>query len=159
VPSDAASLSKAISEAHRRYTLRINTRKGWTGYLWQGRYASFPLDAAHLLNAIRYIELNPVRAGLSECPENYRWSSASAHLKNNDDQLVKVAPLLELVGNWREFISCGLDFDAAEIQRSHQKTGRPLGDSGFIEELEAMTGRKLRLNKRCAASWKAEKKR
>jgi len=44
-PSDAKGLSKAIGEAHRRYTCAINLREDWRGYLWQGRFASFPMDA------------------------------------------------------------------------------------------------------------------
>lgn len=63
VPSSENGLSKAFGEAHRRYTLVINNRNGWTGYLWQGRFKSYIMDKEHLLSAIWYIELNPVRAG------------------------------------------------------------------------------------------------
>ena len=55
-------LRRAIGEAHRRYTRRINFREQWRGYLWQGRFASFVMDEPHLLAAARYVELNPVRA-------------------------------------------------------------------------------------------------
>ena len=61
VPQSAESLRRAIGEAHRRYTRRINFREGWRGHLWQGRFASFVMDEDHLLNAARYVELNPVR--------------------------------------------------------------------------------------------------
>ena len=66
------SLHKAIGEAHRRYTRYINFQKGCKGYLWQGRFASYPMDEQHLLAAVRYIELNPVRAGLTKKPEDYK---------------------------------------------------------------------------------------
>ena len=68
VPQSAESLRRAIGEAHRRYTRRINFREGWRGHLWQGRFASFVMDEDHLLTAARYVELNPVRAGLVQAP-------------------------------------------------------------------------------------------
>jgi putative transposase len=81
VPQSAESLRRAISEAHRRYTRRINVREGWRGHLWQGRFASFVMGEDHLLTAARYVEVNPVRAGLVQAPSRYRWSSAAAHLR------------------------------------------------------------------------------
>lgn len=77
VPGEKDSLTKAIGEAHRRYTRRINFREGWRGHLWQGRFASYLLDEPYLLACARYIEMNPVRAGLVENPMDWRWSSAS----------------------------------------------------------------------------------
>ena len=99
VPQSAESLRRAIGEAHRRYTRWINFREGWRGHLWQGRFASFVMDEDHLLTAARYVELNPVRAGLVQAPSRYRWSSAAAHLRRRDDVLVQVAPLLQ--SPWR----------------------------------------------------------
>ena len=84
VPQSAESLRRAISEAHRRSTRRINFREGWRGHLWQGRFASFVMDKDHLLTAARYVELNPVRTGLVQEPSRYRWSSAAAHLRGRD---------------------------------------------------------------------------
>ena len=63
VPETAEGLSRAVSEAHRRYTQYVNSREGWRGHLWQGRFASFVMDEPYLLTATRYVELNPVRAG------------------------------------------------------------------------------------------------
>src|SRR5271157_240068 len=90
---------RAIGEAHRRYTRWINFREGWRGHLWQGRFASFVVDEDHLLSAARYLELNPVRAGLVQAPSRYRWSSAAAHLRGRDDAPVQVAPLLPMAPN------------------------------------------------------------
>ena len=112
VPRSEDGLRRAIGEAHRRYTRGVNFREGWRGHLWQGRFASFVMDEPYLLAAARYIELNPVRAGLVTSPSDYRWSSARAHLKGNDDLLVKVAPMLALARDWRRrayhpFCRCG----------------------------------------------------
>ena len=100
VPSSEEGLRQAIGEAHRRYTRRVNFREGWRGHLWQGRFASYIMDEAYLLVSTRYVEFNPVRAGLVEKPEEYQWSSAAAHMSGRDDALVKVLPLLDMVGNW-----------------------------------------------------------
>ena len=91
VPDSQDGLRRAIGEAHRRYTRRVNFREKWRGHLWQGRFASFVLDDYHLFAATRYVERNPVRAGLVDRPEDYHWSSAAAHLAGQDDRLVKVA--------------------------------------------------------------------
>lgn len=99
VPDSSDSLRLALGEAHQRYTRAINRRQGWVGHLWQGRFASCALDAEHLIAAARYVELNPVRAGLTEQAADWPWSSAKAHLAGRDDGLVAVAPLLEAVGD------------------------------------------------------------
>ena len=100
VPSSEDGLRWAIGETHRRYTRRINFREKWRGYLWQGRFASFVMDEPYLLAAARYIELNPVRARLVSKAEDWPWSSARAHLAGQDDPLVKVGPLLAMIGDW-----------------------------------------------------------
>jgi putative transposase len=147
VPSTKKSLRLAIGEAHRRYTKRINAREGWTGYLWQGRFASFPMDEQHLLAAVRYVELNPVRARLAETPQDYRWSSSRAHLTGRDDELVTVAPLIRIAGDWKSFLSNPIDRDATDSLRRHEHTGRPLGDENFVARMERKVGRILRKKK------------
>jgi len=143
VPRTEGGLARAVGEAHRRYTLAVNRRRGWTGYLWQGRFGSCALDRRYLLVAARYIELNPVRARLVARPQDWRWSSARAHLSGKDDALVRVKPLLELAGDWRAFLSEGLDGLDVELLEQHVRTGRPLGELGFVERLERRLGRRL----------------
>ncbi len=143
VPQDEQSLRRGIGEAHRRFSLQINAREGWRGHLWQERFHSFPMDEHHLLAAARYIEQNPVRAGLAETPWQYRWSSARAHLEATDDALVKVRPLLELAPDWREFITHQPSNNDMENIRKHMMTGHPWGAPAFIERLENIAGRPL----------------
>ena len=107
VPESAPALARAIGEAHRRYTAEINGREGWTGHLWQGRFASFAMDDAYALRAARYVELNPVAATMTRRAEEYAWSSARAHVAGRDDGLARVAPLRERVGDWRAFLESG----------------------------------------------------
>jgi len=146
VPQNTEGLARAIGEAHRRYSRRINFREGWRGHLWQERFASFPMDENYLLAAARYVEMNPVRAGMVHTPEDYRWSSAHAHLEGHDDLLVKVAPLLEMVGDWRVFLDSDEEIDKDRL-RQHERTGRPLGRESFVEGLEADLNRELRPRK------------
>ena len=147
VPESEEGLRRAIGEAHRRYTLYINSRQGWKGHLWQGRFSSFPMDEQYLVTTARYIELNPVRAGMVQRPEEYRWSSARAHLEGQDDVLVRAEPLLAMVPDWRELLASGLDEEEITLLRLHERTGRPLGDEEFIVRLEQRTGRILRKKK------------
>lgn len=146
VPHTEEGLARAIGEAHRRYTRRINLREGWRGHLWQERFASFPMGESHLLAAARYVEMNPVQSALVEKPEDYPWSSARAHIEGKDDVLVKVAPLLEMAGNWRSFLATAPDVEA-DLLRQHERTGRPLGKEAFVDALEAELRRSLRPQK------------
>ena len=147
VPRTAESLRRAVGEAHRRYTRRINSREGWQGHLWQGRFASFAMDADHVMIAARYVELNPVRSGLVQAPRRYRWSSAAAHLKGQDDDLAQVAPLLQMAPDWRRLLAGAVEEDELDVLRAHRRTGRPLGDEKFLKRLEKKLGRVLRRQK------------
>jgi putative transposase len=148
VPETEDGLRRGLGEAHRRYTRRINFREGWRGHLWQGRFASFPMDNRYLMRAARYVELTPVRAKLCRAPWRWPWSSAAAHVAGQDDVLVRVKPLLARTGDWRKFLSEGLDMEEAELFRRHERTGRPLGENAFLERVEKALGRILRPNKR-----------
>lgn len=144
VPASADGLRRAIGEAHRRYTLRINLREGWRGHLWQGRFASFVMDKRHLRAAVRYIERNPVRARLVARAEDWPWSSAAAHLAGRGDDLVTLKPMRTLVHDWRAYLSDpGDEQEAAAQFRRHESTGRPLGDDRFIAKLESAIDRVL----------------
>jgi putative transposase len=147
VPSSENGLRRAIGEAHRRYSRRVNFREGWRGHLWQGRFASFPMDEQYLLRAVRYVELNPVRAGLVKVAGDYPWSSAAAHISGCDDRLVKTSPRLEMVDDWRKFLSEKLTNTELDRIRFHERTGRPLGSKEFIDRLEKQIARTLRPKK------------
>lgn len=142
-PSDEGGLRTALAEAHRRYSVRVNTRENWRGYLWQGRFASAPMDETHLLACARYVELNPVRAGLVARAEDWPWSSARAHLGGRDDGFVSVKPLLERVEDWPAFLGRGLSLDEHRALQSGERTGRPLGSASFVASLEEKSGRAL----------------
>jgi len=144
VPQTAEALARAIGEAHRRYTRHVNFREGWRGYLWQGRFASFVLQGKHVLAAVRYVERNPVRAGLVTRAEKYPWSSALGHVSGRGDALVRPGGALAAeVSNWRRFLSAEEDEETLTILRRHGRTGRPWADPRFLARLEKRLSRRL----------------
>lgn len=143
VPDNVGSLAKIFREAHLKYTLYINSREGWRGHLWQERFHSCVMDERHLLATVRYVELNPVRAGLCENPQDWPWSSVHAHLKREDDGLVDVSPMQRRVGNWEEYLLGRNSDQTLESIRNCLRTGRPGGDEEFVSRIESITGRKL----------------
>jgi putative transposase len=147
VPEKTESLRQAIGEAHRRYTRAINFRHNWRGHLWQDRFASFPMDETYLLAAARYVELNPVRAHITTDPLSYPWSSARCHALGQNDELVKVKPLLDLIPDWEAFLKEGIEEKESQRIRRHERTGRPLGDESFINRIENAANRILRKQK------------
>ena len=147
VPQTEEGLSRGIGETHRRYTRMINFRESWRGYLWQGRFASYPMDDRYLMVAVRYIELNPLRAKMVREPWEYPWSSARAHIEGKDDRLVQAHALLEVAEDWKEFLQEGMKEEELEQIRHHERTGRPLGDTSFVAKVETILGRVLRPQK------------
>lgn len=148
VPDQTDGLARLFHNAHRAYTSAINTREGWQGHLWQERFHSSVMDENYLLAAARYTELNPVRAGICKSPADWPWSSYSAHVRGEDDELVTVRPLLRRAPDWRRFVrSQDLDEDRFNVLRKQCRNGRPAGNDGFLEELERKTGRCLRKKK------------
>ena len=148
VPSDKEGMNRAVGEAHRRYTRMINFREGWRGHLWQGRFTSSILDERYLVACTKYIELNPVRAGLVKSPFDWPWSSARYHLEGTDSRLLKTQFLRRIIQKpWDIFLNDDVLNDEMELFRKHERTGRPMGDSSFIEALETLLDRVLKPQK------------
>jgi len=141
-PETVGGLGRAVGETHRRYTNFINARGRWTGHLFQSRFASVAMDEAHLLAAVRYVGLNPVRARLVDRAQDWPWSSVRAHLAGVDDELAIVAPVLERIDDFAAFMAVeeGAGYDA--LRRS-EGTGRPVGAPEFVAGLERLLGRPI----------------
>jgi len=149
VPSDEDGLRRTFADAHRRYTGYINARMRVTGHLWQGRFGSVVMDEEHLSHAVRYVSLNPVRAGLVERAEEWPWSSAACHLSGRNSKLVNVSPVLDRYGGFASFLDQDKgESEAFRVIRQSETTGRPLGSDRWVEELELFTGRHLKPQKR-----------
>ncbi len=148
VPEVEEALAKAIGRTHFRYSQYINQFHGRSGHLWQGRFHSCVLDEPHFGNAMHYVEQNPVRARMVRKPWRYPWSSAAVHVgEKKDDGLLDLCWWREYLGDesrWRAVLNSGIDPDFGETFRLKTQTGRPLGTDGFLSQLEAQLGRRVR---------------
>jgi putative transposase len=146
VPRTAEALAQTLKQTHGRYAAYWNARNSSSGHVWQGRFYSCPLDETHLWRALRYVELNPVRAAMVSAAEQWRWSSAAAHCG-------AVAPdtLMEMerwqkrwtVAEWRAHLAAGETSTDVTALRQYTHTGRPLGSAEFVAALEHSTLRPL----------------
>ncbi len=147
VPEREGSLMWGIGETHRLYTRMINFREGWRGYLWQGRFLSSPLDERYLYAAVRYVERNPVRAKMVSKAQDYKWSSAQAHITGESDNFLTKFYLQEEIKDWESYLKQDDNEDELKNLRIHGCTGRTLGQEAFLEKLEGELGRILKKNK------------
>lgn len=145
IPLLADSLATVLKPVHLRLAQYVNWTHGMTGRRWQGRFFSCPLDDRHTATAVRYVEQNPVRAGLVREAELYQWSSAAAHVGlRTDDVLTADARKLVGAGDWRAWL-CEVDEgDLIQQLRLTTRTGRPFGSESFVGSAERVTGRLLR---------------
>jgi putative transposase len=149
VPAAENGLGATLHRTQGRYTRAINAREDWPGQLWQGRFASFVMDERHLLACARYVELNPVRAGLTARAEDWPWSSARAHLGGAGDGLTDPAPLLERWPDWRTVLDDAAGEERAwQAIRERERSGHPLGDKAFVRALLRDAGRPLERGRR-----------
>ena len=144
VPELEDSLHKTIKVAHGEYTSYFNAKYGTVGHAWQGRFKSFPMDESHCRNAIRYVENNPVRAGMVKRAEDYLWSSAAAHCGLRGDPLLSgECPLVLETPNWAEWLKIDSDETMRDVIRRHTRTGRALGSHEFVIRIGGQIGRNL----------------
>ena len=136
VPQKEGGLTMAIGETHRLYTRMVNFREKWKGYLWQGRFSSFPLDSDYLYHCVRYVERNPVRAGIVKRAEEYPYSSAKAHVSNKKDPLLETFYLYREIADWRKYLVEPDDTERIRIFHECILTGRPLGEEKFLQTPE-----------------------
>ncbi|MDQ6965563.1 MAG: transposase [Mariprofundaceae bacterium] len=147
VPNLEGGLQRVLKPLHMRYAQRVNRAHGWKGHLWQGRFFSSPLDDAYLWSAIRYVERNPIRVGLAERAEDYRWSSAAAHCGLRDDAVLsnrsEWKTKFAAIDNWSDWLSIEEGPDKLDVLRKHVDKGLPCGADDFVQELGKKIGRVL----------------
>lgn len=127
VPSDETGMARAVSRTHQRYAFAINSAHGFTGHLWQGRFSSFPMDDRHLIRCVRYVGLNPVRAGLVKNAAAWPWSSVRAHAEDGLDRLVMKEPVAQRLGAAAaSFFQDDMEEEEIAMFRNASAKGRPL---------------------------------
>lgn len=152
-PETNGSVAKTMQSVGRRYVQYFNVRTGRTGTLWEGRYRATVIGGDRYFYACsRYIELNPVRAGMVEYPEDYAWSSYRGNALGQFDAVIAPAPANQNLGDgpharcrqYRSMFDDELtDESIEEIRRLTQK-GWALGSENFKDEIEALTSRRTR---------------
>lgn len=145
IPEKVDSLAHTLGRTHCEYTLLTNREAGRSGHLWQSRFYSCPLDLRHLFNAIRYVELNPVRVGLAATAREWGWSSARAHLSPEVRDPMLVENWKEAVGGWNfaewaEMLSTEMNPSECEAVRRvlrPRPQGRPRKPACGVQERPA----------------------
>ncbi len=136
------ALARTFGLGHMRYTQYIHHRDHRIGHLWQGRFFAAPLDEEYLSRAVRYVEVNPLRAQLVAQPEDWPWSSARTHLQG--ERLPGASyPPSEALANWREYLAIDDPVEELNLLRRRTTTGRPIGNEAFITRLESIAGKPL----------------
>ncbi|NNG03625.1 MAG: transposase [Inquilinus sp.] len=152
VPAAADGLQRLLKPLHTRYALRVNRTRGSAGHVWQGRFFSSALDDVHLWAAIRYVERNPVRAGMVRRAEDHPWSSASAHCGLRADPVLTQSRAwrdrLAAIDDWSGWLAEDVEATQVDLLRRHLDSGLPCGSDAFVSGLEAIAGRSLRYRPR-----------
>ena len=151
-PSDAAAIGQTMQALGRRFVPHINRRYGRSGTLWEGRFKASPVqDDAYLLTCYRYIECNPVRAGMVAAPAAYPWSSYRANALGEANRLLRFHPLYLALGPceaerqaaYRDLFATEIDPASLNAVRTCLKTGTPLGNDRFRAQIEQALGVKV----------------
>lgn len=149
IPEGECSLAQALAHAHSAYAAGWNRREGRSGHVWQGRFFSCPLDRAHLVTALRYVDQNPVRAGMVEQAWEWEWSSARVHSWAGAGDGILDRGWVDYCGGWDyeewRTMLAGEDGGGIEELRRATLAGEPLGSGEFVKTLERKAGRRLRV--------------
>ena len=151
-PAQAGAIGRMMQYVGRRYVPYVNRVHHRTGTLWEGRYRACLVDAdGYLLLCHRYIELNPVAAGMVAAPGDYRWSSHGANAQGSADPLVTPHPLYQALGTrpatrrraYRALFAQALPVEDLEALGHALRSGTPLGDDAFRAEVETRLHRSV----------------
>ena len=151
VPSKQDGLARSLKQTHGRFAGYWNAVNRSSGHVWQGRYYSCPLDEPHLWEALRYTELNAVRARLAARAEDWPWSSAPYHCglgAANSRLATDLWRSRWSEEEWRAYLEAPLDESSMNAIRDSTFGGRPLGSPEFTRALEKAVHRPLTMQRR-----------
>lgn len=149
VPETESSLARGIGLTNQVYTQYLNRKLHQSGRIWQNRFFSCVVENDQYLWAVaRYIEHNPLKVGLAESAESYRWSSAKAHMTGTSDPVLSANTWLapQDQNSYAEFVRAE-DEETDEAIRKATRTGRPFGSESFMEILEYRLNQSLKPRK------------
>ena len=127
----------------------MNKKKKIKGHLWQGRFYSCILDEKHVYASVRYVENNPVRAGIAAMPQEYKWSSAKSHIHKRHNPVLSNDGFLDReIIDWSTYLMKSGDENLIVRIRESTKAGRPCGEEGFVTKMEGLLGMELKAQPR-----------
>jgi putative transposase len=150
-PRTPNAISKVMQSVGRRYVQYVNANYERTGTLWEGRYRATLIDSEqYLLTCCRYIELNPVRAGVVRHPRRYTWSSYNLHAHGEPDPLIELHPMYlaldrslgECQAAYRELCAEALDEPTIQLIRDATNKAWVLGGESFRRQIEVLAKRR-----------------
>jgi putative transposase len=147
LPPDERALGTMMARVTADFSRWFNTGLGDVGPNWQGPFYAAPMDDRHAVMALRYIERNPVEAGICEVPWDYEWSSAAHHCGMGPQPNIitrDIRPADIDARDWREFVLKRPDDDEVRRLNDCSIRGTPFADDQWIERIEALLGRNLR---------------
>ncbi|MER9302489.1 transposase [Mesorhizobium sp. M0293] len=148
-PADPDGLRRALAKVHRAYAGTIHARQKKTGHFWQGRFGAVAMDEDHLLSAVRYVGLNPVRAGLVSQAVDWPWSSARAHLTDEADGVTDLGSMKDRLPSSAGLLdSIETDVAAVDALRKAESIGRPVGGEAFLSRIAGQLGKAVKPGKR-----------
>jgi len=150
-PGEASALSRFMQALGRRYVAWFNRRHGRSGTLWEGRFRASVIESERYLFACsRYIEMNPVRAGLVGDPAQYRWSSHAHHVGLRPESLIQEHPLVWSLGNtpferqaaYRRLFELAVEGEDVEAIRRAIQSGWAVGSESFVQQVRLSSDRR-----------------
>jgi putative transposase len=149
VPDSEDSVWRTYHRVHSIYGSIFNAKYELCGRLWEERPRSTPMDEGHFLAAVRYVEQNPLRAGMVSRAEEYPWSSARFHcgIVKSDSLLDTTWPTVDVLERWSEWLTGESDPIMEDLVRRNTLSGQPCGDDAFVGQLEGLLGLRIRPRK------------
>ena len=150
--SEVENLALLIKRVSGRQTRYVNKLEGRKGTLWEGRYKSSPIQQnEYLLACCRYVELNPVRAGIADAPEDYKWSSYRCKTGIRKPDWLDLDPCYKGLGatdkerekRYEKFVKASIPQGEWELIREAAQRGQLTGSNRFIDEVAKKIGRRI----------------
>jgi putative transposase len=166
-PDDGQNISRILQSLTVAHTWHFHKAQRSSGHVWQGRFKSPVIqDDDHLLTVLRYIEANPLRAGMVSDLAAYRWSSYAAHGLGQADPLLSAVPVWARLGKteaarqarWRAWVHEPLTERELAAVRKAVTSGRPFGSPSWVDATARRLGINLALRPRGRPKKQVEKK-
>ncbi len=144
IPRNKTSIGRTLQIVNMRHSRAVNQTQGWSGHLWHSRYFSAPMDDSYLYLAMRYVEQNPVRAGMVMRARDYPWSSAACHCGLRADPVLEQNHAYDdIFDGWSDLLDEMPKLEDIERLRRRTSAGVPCGDEKFMKRISKRVGRKL----------------